>query len=68
MATNNYTRSQCSEFTIATLNLFMLSFADDLVLLAPSVLSLQKLISLFSTFCTNNNLVINTKKTEVMLV
>ena len=46
----------------------MLAFADDLVLFAPSVESLQKLVSIFSSFCRENDLVINTKKTEVMLV
>ncbi len=46
----------------------MLAFADDIVLIAPRKGSLQKLVSLFARFCECNNLVINTKKTEVMLV
>ncbi len=46
----------------------MLAFADDIVLIAPSVEKLQKLISIFALFCRSNDLVINTKKTEVMLV
>lgn len=46
----------------------MLAFADDIVLIAPQVLQLQKLVSVFAAFCRCNDLVINTKKTEVMLV
>ena len=68
MAENTYTRSQVREFTVAGLGLFLLAFADDIVLIAPVVASLQKLVSLFARFCEENDLVINTQKTEVMLI
>ncbi len=68
MAENTYTRSQVREFTVAGLSLFLLAFADDIVLIAPAVASLQKLVSLFARFCEENDLVINTQMTEVMLI
>ena len=68
MAQQSYTRQQSREYTVACLSLFMLAFADDIVLIAPQVLQLQKLISVFAAFCRLNDLVINTKKTEVMLI
>ena len=43
-------------------------FADDAVLVAPSVAQLQMLVSTFKLFCRNNSLVINTEKTKCMLV
>lgn len=67
MGRNSFTRSQCREYSIASISIFMLAFADDIVLIAPGVSQLQKLISVFALFCKNNDLVINTKKTEVML-
>ncbi len=67
MGRNSYTRSQCREYSIACISIFMLAFADDIVLIAPGVPQLQKLLSVFALFCRNNDLVINTKKTEVML-
>ena len=63
-----YTRQQARAYTIATLQLFMLAFADDIVLIAPSVELLQKLVSAFKQFCDCNDLVINIAKTEVMLI
>ena len=68
MATNSYTRSQGRDYMVAGLQLCMLAFADDIVLFAPSVDLLQRLVSVFALFCKTNDLVINTRKTEVMLV
>jgi hypothetical protein len=46
----------------------MLAFADDIALVASNPRDLQLLISGFEEFCKNNNLCINTQKTECMHV
>jgi hypothetical protein len=55
-------------YTIASLQLFMLAFADDLVLMAPSPEELQKLTDQLVAFCKANNLEINVGKTKAMFV
>ncbi len=55
-------------YTVASLQLFMLAFADDLALIAGSCQALQALMTCFEGFCKTNNLAINTDKTKVMLV
>ena len=56
------------EYTIASLQLFLLAFADDLVLVAPSPMELQLLINCFVRFCNINDLDINIGKTKAMFV
>ena len=46
----------------------MLTFADDLVLLAPSPEEIQRLMDTCVEFCTENGLKINIKKTKAMYV
>ena len=55
-------------YTIASLQLFLLAFADDLVLIAPSPADLQKLIDCFANFCVENDLRINIGKTQALFV
>ena len=55
-------------YTIAAFQFFMLSYADDLVLLAPSPMELQALLIRLQTFCTANSLNINIAKTKAMFV
>ena len=46
----------------------MLTFADDLILLAPFPEELQRLMDTCVQFCTENGLQINVKKTKAMYV
>ena len=55
-------------YTIASLQLFLLAFADDVALIAAGPARLQLLFSCFHLFCLENSLVINTSKTKVMLI
>ena len=55
-------------FSFAAMQIFILLFADDAVLIAQNEIQLQKLIDAFSQFCAVNELRINTDKTNVMLV
>jgi hypothetical protein len=48
--------------------MFVLAFADDLVLLAPSPLALQQLLNHFLEFCNANDLEMNIGKTKAMFV
>ena len=45
-----------------------LMYADDLVLIAPSVRALQVLLGYCDSFAQDNDVKYNTKKTECMLV
>ena len=45
-----------------------LSYADDMVLLAPSVRSLQRLLDVCSAFALNSDIIYNTKKSVCMIV
>ena len=51
-----------------TLQLTILLFADDVVLLAKTLDGLQSLFHNFSAFCTHHHLKINEKKSEIMPV
>ena len=66
--TRNIHGSKRRAYTIASLQLFMLAFADDLVLVAPSSVELQLLFDCFASFCALNDLSINTDKTKAMYV
>ena len=47
--------------------LALLMFADDIVLMAPTRLALNKLIKTCSEYCTEFGLSFNSKKSKVML-
>jgi hypothetical protein len=66
--TRNIDGSKRRYYTIASLQLFLLAFADDLVLIAPSPADLQKLIDCFANFCVENELRINIGKTQALFV
>jgi Reverse transcriptase (RNA-dependent DNA polymerase) len=55
-------------YTIASLQLFLLAFADDVVLIAPSPNELQLLLNCFANFCEANDLRINILKTQSMFI
>ena len=66
--THNFTPLDRYLYTIATLQLFMLAYADDVALIAAGPSQLQMLLSCFHIFCAENDLTINTTKTKVMLI
>ncbi len=66
--THNIDGSKRRYYTIASLQLFLLAFADDLVLIAPSPADIQKLIDCFANFCVENDLRINIGKTQALFV
>lgn len=53
---------------LLTLQLVILLFADDVVLLARTLEGLGHLFESFSTFCSSNHLRISRAKTQVMVV
>ena len=55
-------------YTIASFQLFMLAFSDDVALLGAGTTQLQTIMSCFHLFCLKNDLTINTTKTKVMLI
>ena len=46
----------------------LVAYADDMVLLSPSWLSMQKLLNILKTVCDKYDIVINTQKTVCMVV
>jgi Reverse transcriptase (RNA-dependent DNA polymerase) len=52
--------------TVLRLNIFMLLYADDLILLAETPSSLQYLVTEMEAFCVTNGLIINCTKSKVM--
>lgn len=65
---HHFTPMDCYIYTLASLQLFMLAFADDVALLGAGPAKLQLLLSCFHLFCLQNDLVVNTTKTKVMLI
>lgn len=50
-----------------TLNLFILLFADDVVLLSTSKIGLIKAFKAFTRFCTAHSMKISEKKTKILV-
>ena len=48
------------------MQLHLLLFADDIVLISKSVEGLEALLQLVGTFCDNNGLVVSTSKTKCL--
>jgi hypothetical protein len=45
--------------SLLSFNLFMLMFADDVVIFSPTEEGLRAIFTLFATFCANEGLTIN---------
>lgn len=54
--------------TIGALTVLILMYADDVVLLAHSVKTLQKLMDILQEFCNVNGLAVNVAKTKAMVI
>ena len=50
-----------------TIQIFLLLFADDIVLFADTILGLKKRINALETFCDEHNMVINLEKNKVIV-
>ncbi|KAL1447233.1 hypothetical protein WDU94_003619 [Cyamophila willieti] len=51
----------------STNRIIALMYADDLVLLADSAITLQKMLDIFSRYCQEKELTVNTDKTNIMV-
>ncbi|CAN0013229.1 unnamed protein product, partial [Heterosigma akashiwo] len=56
-----------SGINIGDLVIFVLLYADDVVLLAPSRQELQKLLTLLQSFCEDSGMRVNLKKSKVVI-
>ena len=61
-------RTRNGLFMFATVQIFLMLFADDVVLVAPSVDLLQQMLDAFCQFTTEHHLSVNVEKTKCMLV
>ena len=63
MLNNNNTRG--IQLFPDTVEIFMLMFADDIALIADTVVGLQKQLNILYEFCTQNKLTVNIDETEI---
>ena len=59
--------SGCQSYEFTSLNLFLLMYADDTVLLAVSTDDLQKNLNIFNIYCEAWKLSINCSKSKVAI-
>ena len=64
---NEYLHSGLSGLDINMFKIFMLLYADDIVIFANSASELQESINILSNYCDKWKLVVNTKKTKVII-
>ena len=64
---NEYLRSGVTGLDINMFKIFMLLYADDIVIFANSAEELQENINLLSKYCNRWKMKVNTKKTKVMV-
>ena len=63
----HFLQENCPSIEIEMINLFLLMYADDMVLLALSPESLQKMLDALSTYNDKWKLTLNTDKTKIMV-
>ncbi|MCG8047978.1 MAG: reverse transcriptase family protein, partial [Candidatus Thiodiazotropha endolucinida] len=61
------TTKGASGVDIGMINIYLLSYADDIVLFGKSAEELQKSLTLLEEYCSKWKLTVNTKKTKVMV-
>jgi hypothetical protein len=49
------------------MEIFLLMFADDIALIADTIIGLQKQLNLLCQFCTKSKLIVNIDKTKVLV-
>ncbi|MCO5600466.1 hypothetical protein L7F22_054579 [Adiantum nelumboides] len=63
-----YVGEEEDRLTIGALTVLILMYADDVVLLANSVKTLQKLMNVLQEFCNVSGLAVNVAKTKAMVI
>lgn len=63
----NFLKSGCIPHELLSLNLFLLMYADDMVLFSESVEGLQLLLNELSHYCKTWNLCINVEKSKIVV-
>ena len=63
----HFIREHCSSFDLNMLNLFLLMYADDMVLFAESPESLQHMLNTLHTYNKEWKLTLNVDKTKIMV-
>jgi hypothetical protein len=62
-----FVESNCKPVEVKSLSLFLLMYADDLVLLSESAAGLQTQIDSLYTYCNQWGLEVNTEKTKILV-
>ena len=63
----SFIREGCQSIDIQLINLFILMYADDTVLIAESPEGLQNMLNALNNYCTEWNLTVNVQKTKIMV-
>ena len=63
----NFLKSGCIPYELSTLSLFLLMYADDMVLFSESIDGLQSLLNELSNYCEIWKLSINVEKSKVLV-
>jgi hypothetical protein len=58
---------ECDAPTLADMHVWLLLFADDLVLTSESKVGLQQQLDTFQQFCVQRGLIVNVEKTKAMV-
>ena len=63
----SFVKDGCQSIDIHLINLFLLMYADDTVLIAESPEALQNMLYTLNDYCTEWNLTVNVQKTKIMV-
>ena len=63
----SFIKDGCQSIDIQLINLFLLMYADDTVLIAESPEALQNMLYTLNDYCTEWNLTVNVQKTKIMV-
>ena len=64
---NDKLYSDCNNNVSRMLNLFVLLYADDTVIMAENECGMQKTLNLLNEYCNCNGLRVNIRKTKIMV-
>lgn len=63
----NFLNSECVPFEISSLNLFLLMYADDMVIFSETIAGLQSLLDELTYYCSTWKLHINVDKSKIVV-
>ncbi len=58
---------ECDALALANVHVWLLLFANDLVLMSESKVGLQQQLNALQQFCVERGLIVNVKKTKIMV-